>query len=316
MAEERSVTVSAVGKSAAVPDLVTVSIGVQVRAGTAREALSRANEQVQTVITTFKDGGVAARDIATTDVSIWPQYADDGRRVEAYQASNTLSVEVSSKPGSWVRISIATDESQQPKIVAAISPQPNAAGWNRADTTVSFTCTAAAPPGRGAPSSIVSCTAPVKVTTEGARQVVSGTATDSRGNTVGINVTRERLKITALSSGMCALGGAIFAQYQMYIGPDTIAGLGLSLNMVFAVIAADAIEPVLFEVLTTSPPGVAVILTVSASATSQVSVVVAPSATVIGLAANELIVGLSPPGQPVSRARAVSARAFRNTGGP
>lgn len=54
---------------------------------------------------------------------------------------------------------------------------------------------------------------------------------------VGINVTRERLKITALSSAMCALGGAIFAQYQMYIGPDTIAGLGLSLNIVFAVIS-------------------------------------------------------------------------------
>ena len=36
---------------------------------------------------------------------------------------------------------------------------------------------------------------------------------------------------------MCALGGAIFAQYQMYIGPDTIAGLGVSLNIVFAVIA-------------------------------------------------------------------------------
>jgi branched-chain amino acid transport system permease protein len=54
---------------------------------------------------------------------------------------------------------------------------------------------------------------------------------------VGIDVTREKLKITALSSGMCALGGAVFAQYQMYIGPDTIAGLGLSLNMVFAVIA-------------------------------------------------------------------------------
>ena len=36
---------------------------------------------------------------------------------------------------------------------------------------------------------------------------------------------------------MCALGGAIYAQYQMYIGPDTIAGLGVSLNIVFAVIA-------------------------------------------------------------------------------
>ena len=54
---------------------------------------------------------------------------------------------------------------------------------------------------------------------------------------VGIDVTREKLKITALSSAMCALGGAIFAQYQMYISPDTIAGLGLSLNMVFASIA-------------------------------------------------------------------------------
>jgi len=54
---------------------------------------------------------------------------------------------------------------------------------------------------------------------------------------VGINVTREKLKITALSSAMCAFGGAIYGQYQMYIGPETIAGLGVSLNIVFAVIA-------------------------------------------------------------------------------
>jgi branched-chain amino acid transport system permease protein len=54
---------------------------------------------------------------------------------------------------------------------------------------------------------------------------------------VGIDVMREKLKITALSAGMCALGGAVFGQYQMYIGPDTIAGLGVSLNMVFACIA-------------------------------------------------------------------------------
>ena len=43
--------------------------------------------------------------------------------------------------------------------------------------------------------------------------------------------------LTALSAALCALGGAVYAQYQMYIGPDTIAGLGLSLNIVFAVIA-------------------------------------------------------------------------------
>jgi branched-chain amino acid transport system permease protein len=54
---------------------------------------------------------------------------------------------------------------------------------------------------------------------------------------VGIDVTREKLKVTALSAAMCAFGGAIYGQYQMYIGPDTIAGLGVSLNIVFAVIA-------------------------------------------------------------------------------
>jgi len=54
---------------------------------------------------------------------------------------------------------------------------------------------------------------------------------------VGINVTREKLKITAISAAMCAFGGATYAQYQMYIGPETIAGLGVSLNIVFACIA-------------------------------------------------------------------------------
>jgi branched-chain amino acid transport system permease protein len=54
---------------------------------------------------------------------------------------------------------------------------------------------------------------------------------------VGIDVTREKLKVTAISAAMCAVGGAVYGQYQMYIGPDTIAGLGVSLNIVFAVIA-------------------------------------------------------------------------------
>jgi len=54
---------------------------------------------------------------------------------------------------------------------------------------------------------------------------------------VGIDVTREKLKVTAISAAMCAFGGAIYGQYQMYIGPDTIAGLSVSLNIVFAVIA-------------------------------------------------------------------------------
>jgi len=92
MAKKRTIVVSAVGKSTAVPDLVTVSLAVQVRGGTAQEALVRTNEKTQAAIAAFKQGGVADRDIATTNVTIWPQYGDDGRRVEAYQAQNSLSV--------------------------------------------------------------------------------------------------------------------------------------------------------------------------------------------------------------------------------
>lgn len=60
---------------------------------------------------------------------------------------------------------------------------------------------------------------------------------EEASSSVGINVTRVKLKITALSAAMCALGGAFYGQYQMYIGPDTIAGIGVSLNIVFAVVA-------------------------------------------------------------------------------
>ena len=89
--QRRSVTVSAVGKAAAVPDELTVSLGVMVRAATAREALSQANDRTRAAIAAFKEGGVADRDLATADLSIWPDYGES-RRVEGYQARNTLSV--------------------------------------------------------------------------------------------------------------------------------------------------------------------------------------------------------------------------------
>ncbi|MGP1677654.1 MAG: branched-chain amino acid ABC transporter permease [Giesbergeria sp.] len=54
---------------------------------------------------------------------------------------------------------------------------------------------------------------------------------------VGINVTRAKLVITMVSAALTALGGALYGQYQLYINPDTVAGVALSLQIVFAVIA-------------------------------------------------------------------------------
>ncbi len=52
----------------------------------------------------------------------------------------------------------------------------------------------------------------------------------------GVDVTAEKLKITLLSAVMTALAGAIYCQYQMFISPDTVSGISVSLQMVFAAI--------------------------------------------------------------------------------
>ena len=54
---------------------------------------------------------------------------------------------------------------------------------------------------------------------------------------IGINVTRTKLQITVLSAVMTCLGGVLYAQYQLYINPETVSGVGISLQIVFGVIA-------------------------------------------------------------------------------
>jgi branched-chain amino acid transport system permease protein len=52
----------------------------------------------------------------------------------------------------------------------------------------------------------------------------------------GVHVTTEKLKVTVLSAMMTALAGALYCQYQMFISPDTVSGIAVSLQMVFAVV--------------------------------------------------------------------------------
>jgi branched-chain amino acid transport system permease protein len=54
---------------------------------------------------------------------------------------------------------------------------------------------------------------------------------------IGINVTRLKLGVTVISALMTCLGGALYAQYQQYVNPETVSGIGVSLQMVFGAIA-------------------------------------------------------------------------------
>ena len=69
----------------------------------------------------------------------------------------------------------------------------------------------------------------------------------------GVNVTFEKLKITVLSAVMTAMAGALYCQYQMFISPDTVSGISISLQMVFAVVVGGiyvALGPTVGAVIT------------------------------------------------------------------
>lgn len=69
----------------------------------------------------------------------------------------------------------------------------------------------------------------------------------------GVNVTFEKLRITVISALMTALAGALYCQYQMFISPDTVSGISVSLQMVFAVVVGGiyvALGPTVGAVIT------------------------------------------------------------------
>ncbi len=54
---------------------------------------------------------------------------------------------------------------------------------------------------------------------------------------IGINVRSVKLGLMVLSAGMTCLGGVLYAQYQLYVNPENLSGIGVSLQMVFGVVA-------------------------------------------------------------------------------
>jgi branched-chain amino acid transport system permease protein len=53
---------------------------------------------------------------------------------------------------------------------------------------------------------------------------------------IGIDIMREKLRVTVASAALTALGGAVYGQYMMYLNPETVSGIAVSLQIVFAAI--------------------------------------------------------------------------------
>jgi branched-chain amino acid transport system permease protein len=69
------------------------------------------------------------------------------------------------------------------------------------------------------------------------RQVLDAISEDEEAAAaIGIDVLREKLYVTMISAALTAVGGAIFGQYLMYLNPETVSGIAVSLQIVFAAI--------------------------------------------------------------------------------
>ena len=96
--------------------------------------------------------------------------------------SHTLTIIGINGAGATTISPIVTSDTTQPVINAAVTPSPNAAGWNKSTATVTFTCS-------DVTSAIASCPPQVVVSAETASQNISGTATDAAGNHAAASVT-------------------------------------------------------------------------------------------------------------------------------
>jgi uncharacterized protein YggE len=88
------ISAQGIGRVTAPPDLLTLVIGVETRAASSDAALKDNANRANALIDTLKRHGVAAKDIATSQLSISPTYDNNGQHITGYQVGNIVTAKV------------------------------------------------------------------------------------------------------------------------------------------------------------------------------------------------------------------------------
>src|SRR6516162_2064119 len=86
------ITVTGTGNVSGVPDQLALSMGVQTSGSSVAAALRQANSAVRSITTVLRHGGVAASDIQTSGLSIYPNYSGSSGVPDGYQVSEQLTI--------------------------------------------------------------------------------------------------------------------------------------------------------------------------------------------------------------------------------
>ncbi len=101
------ITARGTGTVSATPDVVTVTLGVQTQDASATAALDANSAAATALLDVLRGAGVAPDDLRTTDLSVYPTYSEDGRRITGYQVTNRVTATLRDLAGAGALIDTA-----------------------------------------------------------------------------------------------------------------------------------------------------------------------------------------------------------------
>ncbi len=96
--QNTGVWVTGQGEAMAVPDIATLSLGIETRGDTVAEAQAQASEAMDKVMETLKDNGIDEKDIQTQRFSIYPitrwLEREDKEEIIGYRVTNMVTAKI------------------------------------------------------------------------------------------------------------------------------------------------------------------------------------------------------------------------------
>lgn len=86
-------TVQGTGMATGTPDLLTMTVGIDVTDSSAHAAMADNNTKAAAVTAAFTAGGVAAKDVQTSDLSVQPSY-NSNNVITGYDVTNTITAQL------------------------------------------------------------------------------------------------------------------------------------------------------------------------------------------------------------------------------
>jgi uncharacterized protein len=115
------ITVTGTGKVSGVPNQLALSMGVQTSGTSVAAALHQANSAVHSITAVLRRSGVAAPDIQTSGLSVYPSYSGSSGVPDGYQVSEQLTITLRRLPVAGSQISAAAHAGGNATVIDGVS---------------------------------------------------------------------------------------------------------------------------------------------------------------------------------------------------